>query len=208
LPLSAIVDHLDDEDMLLEVLVTAGSVGLLGVVGRLTDGLLGDQAERWARGVANGRDADQPTEELTERSLGRVSCSVARRSSCRWGAGSPVTEQAEDAVVEDDKKRAAHRALVERILNGRGRASAEQRARAFGTDGLAPPLDALIDKVRSRPAQLTEADFAAARASGCTEDQLVELVICAAVGRSTRLYDAGLAALADATATGRPDSAT
>jgi hypothetical protein len=63
LPLSAIVDHLDDEDMLLEVLLTAGSVGLLVAVGRLTDGVLGDQAERWARHVANERDADQSTEE-------------------------------------------------------------------------------------------------------------------------------------------------
>jgi hypothetical protein len=43
-----------------------------------------------------------------------------------------------------------------------------------------------------------DADFAAARAAGFTEDELFELVICAAVGQSARLYDAGLAALADA----------
>jgi hypothetical protein len=34
-------------------------------------------------------------------------------------------------VPAEDKKRAAHRALVDRILNGEGRASPEQRARAF-----------------------------------------------------------------------------
>jgi alkylhydroperoxidase family enzyme len=111
-------------------------------------------------------------------------------------------------VPNDDKKRAAHRALVDRVLNGEGRASAEQRAHAFSNDGLSPPLDALIAKVATRPAQVTEADFAAAKALGFSEDELFELVICAAVGQSTRLYEAGLAALAEATVNGRPDSAT
>jgi hypothetical protein len=111
-------------------------------------------------------------------------------------------------VPDDDKKRAAHRALVDRVLNGEGRASAELRAHAFSNDGLSPPLDALIDKVATRPAQVTEADFAAAKALGVSEDQLFELVTCAAVGQSARLYDAGLAALAEATTLdGRPDNA-
>jgi hypothetical protein len=105
-------------------------------------------------------------------------------------------------VADEGKERAAYRALVDRVLNGDGRAPAEQRARAFGNDGLAPPLDALIDKVASRPAQVTDADFAAAKASGFSEDQLFELVICAAVGQSTLLYEAGLAALAEATVSG------
>ena len=68
--------------------------------------------------------------------------------------------------MPEDKKRAAHRALVDRVLNGEGRASAQQRARAFGNDGLSPPLDTLIGKVATRPTQVTEADFAAAKASG------------------------------------------
>jgi hypothetical protein len=105
-------------------------------------------------------------------------------------------------VADEGNERAAYRALVDRVLTGEGRASAEQRARAFGNDGLAPPLDALIDKVANRPAQVTGADFAAAKASGVSEDQLFELVICAAVGQSTRLYEAGLAALAGATVSG------
>ena len=108
----------------------------------------------------------------------------------------------------EDKKLAGHQALVDRVLNGEGRASAEQRARAFGNDGLSPPLNALIGKVATRPAQVTDADFAAAKASGCSEDQLFELVICAAVGQSARLYEAGLAALAEATVNGGPDNAT
>ena len=103
-------------------------------------------------------------------------------------------------MLIEDNKRAAHRALEDRILNGEGRASPEQRARAFGNAGLAPPLDGLLGKVATRPAQVTDADFAAARAADVTEDELFELVICAAVGQSARLYDAGLAALADAVA--------
>lgn len=105
-------------------------------------------------------------------------------------------------MPDEDKKRAAHRALVDSVLNAEGRASPQQRASAFGNDGLPPPLQALIDKVATEPAQVTDADFAAAKASGYTEDQLFELVICAAVGQSTRMYDAGLAALAQATADG------
>jgi hypothetical protein len=111
-------------------------------------------------------------------------------------------------VRHEDKKRAAHRALVDRVLNGEGRASPEQRARAFSNAGISPPLDALIGKVVARPAQVTNADFAAAQAAGFSEDQLFELVICAAVGQSARLYGAGLAALDEATVNGESDNAT
>jgi alkylhydroperoxidase family enzyme len=104
-------------------------------------------------------------------------------------------------------KRAAHRALVDRVRNAAGTASARQRAQAFTNDGLVPPLDALIDKVAHRPAQVADEDFAAAKAAGFSEDQLFELVVCAAVGQSTRLYEAGLAALTEATGDGGPHDA-
>jgi hypothetical protein len=110
-------------------------------------------------------------------------------------------------VPDEDTKRAAFRALVDRVLNGEGRAAAELRASAFSNADVPSPLDTLIGKVAMRPAQITDADFAAAKASGSSEDQLFELVICAAVGQSARLYEAGLAALAGATANGRPDHA-
>ena len=102
-----------------------------------------------------------------------------------------------------DDKRALHRALVDRVLNTDGRADARQRGQAFRNDGLPPPVDALIDRVVNRPAEVTDADFAAAKAAGFSEDQLFELVVCAAVGQSERLYQAGLAALADAGAGAR-----
>ena len=106
-----------------------------------------------------------------------------------------------------DPKRAAHRALVDSILNGEGRASAELRAHAFANADVPVPLRALIDKVAMSPTQVTDADFAAAKASGFSEDQIFELVVCAAVGRSTRQYESGLAALAEATGDGEADDA-
>jgi hypothetical protein len=94
------------------------------------------------------------------------------------------------------------------VLNGEGTASAQERAHAFSNDGLSRPLDALVGKVAGRPVLVTDADIGAAKASGYSEDQLFELVICAAVGQSTRLYEAGLAALAEATVDGRSGHAT
>lgn len=109
-------------------------------------------------------------------------------------------------MPDKDKKRALHRALVDRVLKGEGRASPELRASAFGNAGLPPPLQTLIGKVATRPTQVTDADFAAAKASGISEDQLFELVICAAVGQSARLYESGLAAMAEAVGNGEADN--
>jgi hypothetical protein len=105
-------------------------------------------------------------------------------------------------VPDEDKKRAAYRALVDRVLNAEGRASPELRARAFANADIPAPLHALIGKVATSPGQVTDADFAVAQAAGFSEDQLFELVIAAAVGQSARLYEAGLTALAEATSNG------
>lgn len=101
--------------------------------------------------------------------------------------------------MEQDGKRAKFGALVDRIRNGKGSAPIELRARAFGNTDVPEPLRTLIDKVATRPTEITDTDFATARAAGFTEDQLFEVVVAAAVGRSARMYDAGLAALAEAT---------
>jgi hypothetical protein len=105
--------------------------------------------------------------------------------------------------MRENSKRAAYQALAERVVTGDGRAPAELRARAFGNEGLPATLDALIGKVVAEPAQVTDGDFAAAQAAGFSEDQLFELVVCAAVGESARLYDAGLAALDEAASDGQ-----
>jgi hypothetical protein len=100
----------------------------------------------------------------------------------------------------EDKKRSLHELLVNRILHGPGQARADERARAFDNAELPEPLRPLLDKVATKSAQVTNADFATATEAGFTDDELFELVICAAVGESTRRYEAGLAALAEALA--------
>ena len=101
-------------------------------------------------------------------------------------------------MPDENRKRAAHRALVTRILEGHGRASPAQRRAAFENGGLAEPLRTLVDEVALRPTQVTDADIAAAKASGLGEDQVFELVVCAAAGQATRQYEAALEALAAA----------
>jgi len=98
----------------------------------------------------------------------------------------------------DAGKQALLNAIEQRILRGPGMAAPELRAKAFECNGLPEPLAALVEKVAKRSFRVTDADFAVALRAGFSEDQLFELVICAAVGESSRLYKAGLAALADA----------
>jgi alkylhydroperoxidase family enzyme len=93
----------------------------------------------------------------------------------------------------------ARKAVVTRILEGDGTAPAAQRRAAFGGSGLAEPLKTLIDKVAHQPYRVTDEDFAVAKASGLSEDQIFELVVCAAIGQATRLYDTAEAALDAAT---------
>jgi alkylhydroperoxidase family enzyme len=101
-------------------------------------------------------------------------------------------------MPSEDTKQAMRNALEQRILTGAGAAPPDLRAAAFANGGLPESLAPLLDKVARRSFQVGDADLAAARAAGFSEDQLFELVVCAAVGESSRLYDAGLAALAEA----------
>lgn len=96
-------------------------------------------------------------------------------------------------------KQALVRAIEERILTGPGMAPLELRAKGFENGDLPGPLAELLHKVAKHSFQVSDGDFSAALAAGFTEDQLFELVICAAVGESSRLYQAGRAALAQAT---------
>jgi hypothetical protein len=93
----------------------------------------------------------------------------------------------------------ARKELVARILEGDGRASRARRRAAFDNAGLAEPLAKLIDKVAKQAYKVTDEDIAAARASGLSEDQIFEVVVCAAVGQAMRQYDRARAALIAAT---------
>jgi alkylhydroperoxidase family enzyme len=98
--------------------------------------------------------------------------------------------------------REARKALVRRILEGEGKTSPPERRAAFDNSVPAGTLAALVDKVAKHAHWVTDEDFAAARASGFSEDQLFEIMVCAAVGQATRQCDAALAALEAATGKG------
>ena len=101
-------------------------------------------------------------------------------------------------MLVEDKKRTAHKAVVTRVLEGDGRASRAARRAAFDNAGLTEPLRTLIDKVARQPTRVTNEDVAAVKASGESEDQIFELVVCAAIGQATRQYETALEALAEA----------
>ena len=89
----------------------------------------------------------------------------------------------------------ARKELIARILEGDGKASHAQRRAAFDNAGLAKPLNTLIDKVTNQAYKVTDEDIEAAKASGLSEDQIFEIVVCAAVGEAARQQDKARAAL-------------
>ena len=95
--------------------------------------------------------------------------------------------------------REAQKALVRRILEGDGKASPSVRRAAFNNNGVAEPLGTLVDKVAKHAYRVTDEDITAARESGLSEDQVFEIVVCAAIGQATRQYETALAALKEAT---------
>src|SRR5579864_9145024 len=95
--------------------------------------------------------------------------------------------------------RQARKALLSRILDGDGQASPSKRRAAFNNSDVAEPLGTLVDKVAKHAYRVTDEDINAAKASGLSEDQVFEIVVCAAIGQATRQYEMALAALKDAT---------
>jgi len=95
--------------------------------------------------------------------------------------------------------RQVRKALTRRILEGVGKASPSERQAAFNNSGLAEPLGALVDKVARHAYRVTDEDITAARVPGLSEDQVFEIVVCAAIGQATRQYGTALAALETAT---------
>jgi hypothetical protein len=95
--------------------------------------------------------------------------------------------------------RRAQKALVRRVLEGDGKASPSERRAAFNNTGLANPLGTLVDKVAKHAYRVTDEDITAAKVSGLSEDQIFEILICAAIGEATRQYETAFAALKDAT---------
>lgn len=88
--------------------------------------------------------------------------------------------------------------LVDRILNGKGYSSQNQRQAAFNNAELPAFLSPLVDKVAHHAYKVTDGDIDIAKQSGISEDEVFELIICAAVGQASRQYQNGLQALSEA----------
>ncbi len=98
----------------------------------------------------------------------------------------------------EEKKQSAYRELINRILKGEGKASVESRQAAFDNSGLTEPLKTLANKVAFHPVKVTDGDIKEIISSGTGEDQIFELVICAAAGQASRQYGSALKALKEA----------
>ncbi|MGV9799744.1 hypothetical protein ACWDTP_17020 [Mycobacterium sp. NPDC003449] len=88
--------------------------------------------------------------------------------------------------------------LTARVRDGAGKAPVPLRRAAYDNAGLDEPLRTLVEKVAHRSDQVTDADIAEARAAGLTEDEVFEIVVCAAVGQAGRQYTAALATVKEA----------
>jgi hypothetical protein len=73
--------------------------------------------------------------------------------------------------VSDIRK--ARKAVVARVLEGRGEASQAQCRATFDNAGLTGPVGTLIQKVALRAYEVTDQDVEAAKASGMSE-QLIQ----------------------------------
>jgi hypothetical protein len=86
-------------------------------------------------------------------------------------------------------------AVVRRALEGPGTATAVARRAAFDNQGVDEPARALVAKVATAAWTVTDADVAATKSAGVSEDEIFEFAVCAALGQATRQLDAALAAL-------------
>jgi hypothetical protein len=99
-----------------------------------------------------------------------------------------------------------HRELVARVLGSGGTAPPQVRRAAFDNTGSDEPLRSLVDKVARHAHRVTDDDVDTVRAAGMSEDQIFEVVVCAAIGQADREYTTALAALAAATQETGPQS--
>ena len=86
-------------------------------------------------------------------------------------------------------------AAVRRALEGEGKVSLEARRAAFAGEG-PESIRGLIEKVAQHAYKVTDEDLVAAK-QYFSEDEIYELVVCAAYGRAQRIQKAAEAAIAE-----------
>jgi hypothetical protein len=98
--------------------------------------------------------------------------------------------------------RRLHRELIARVRDSDAAAPRELRRAALDNAGLDEPVRTLVEKVALQSGGVSDEDVAEVRATGLTEDQIFEIMVCAAIGQADRQYNSALAALAEATKDG------
>lgn len=85
--------------------------------------------------------------------------------------------------------------VVERAVQGPGKAPANPRRAAFENSGVDERARLLVGKIASHAWKVTGEDVAVTKSAGVAEDELFELAVCAALGQATRQLESALAAL-------------
>lgn len=85
--------------------------------------------------------------------------------------------------------------LVRSVLKTPGATSPTVRAAAFAGEALPERVDSYLAKVRESSYRVTDADIAALRSEGYSEDAIFEVTLAAAIGAATRRLDVALGLL-------------
>jgi len=88
------------------------------------------------------------------------------------------------------------KAAIARAVDGDGKSAVELRRAAFANKDLPATVSALVDKVVNHAYRITDEDLAAAK-QHFSEDEIFELVLCAAYGQADRQLAAARAAIAE-----------
>ena len=100
-----------------------------------------------------------------------------------------------EPMAATDRHAARVAGLRRAVFDSPGVCDPAERAAAASGDAVPPPLEAYVAKVRGAAYRITDADVAALKAAGCSEEKIFEVTVAAAVGTALRGLAAGLDAM-------------
>ena len=98
-------------------------------------------------------------------------------------------------MAATDRHAARVAGLRRAVFDSPGASDLAERAAAASAGAVPPPLDAYVAKVDGAAYRITDADVAALKSAGCSEDEIFEVTVAAAVGAALRGLEAGLRAM-------------
>ena len=118
-----------------------------------------------------------------------------RRAVSRGPEGRLVKPKREEPMAAADRHAARVAGLRRAVFDSPGVSGLAERAAAASADGVPLPLDAYVAKVDGAAYRITDADVAALQAAGCSEEEIFEVTVAAAVGAALRGLEAGMRAM-------------